>query len=77
MYLFVDCDCICNLIGPEYNPETAERLILMDKDQAAQKLHFVSDHFVLKANICRCIYAAFLKEHGFRFKNLYFFDFVN
>ena len=34
------------MLGPAYNPETAKKLILMDKDQAAQKLHFVSDHFV-------------------------------
>ena len=48
--------CTCLLIylqfdWSNYNPETAERLIVMDKDQAAQKLHFVSDHFVLKANM--------------------------
>ena len=44
----------------KYNPETAERLILMDKDQAAQKLHFVSAHFVLKANMEICICSFFL-----------------
>ena len=46
----------------------------MDKDQAAQKLHFVSDHFVLKANMET--HAAFLDPtfeihlRLFRFKKL-------
>ena len=42
----------------------------MDKDQAAQKLHFVSDHFVSKANMQMCAHLQTqTQRHKYKYSN--------